>query len=177
MKRWHNYIAACSHLAGQVLMRGLWTLHTGLACDWSARSDEGSPLVNTLTYFMRDQASYNTINMQRHEIKLISQQLIMHQNTKIWNTLIIRSLKTNHEVFVVLNRVKNNQIIKFTRLHFFNFKNRIYIFVIILKFNSHIEKLQSSMTSTPLYQNCYYCNTNQNRWNIWLNLKSNFCPC
>ena len=32
-------------------------------------------------------------------------------------------------LLVVLNRVKNNQIIKFTRLHFFNFKNLTYIFL------------------------------------------------
>ena len=68
-------------------------------------------------------------------------------------------------LFVVLNRVKNNQIIKFTRLHFFNFKKYdLHISVIILKFNSHTEKLQARITVIIVVQiktyETFYLNRN-----------------
>ena len=48
VKKLDNYISACNHLAGQVLMWGLEPFHTGLPGDWLVWSDGGFLLVNSL---------------------------------------------------------------------------------------------------------------------------------
>ena len=62
---------------------------------------------------------------------------------RISDTHYEKKMKVNF-LFVVLNRVKNNQIIKFTRLHFFQLqKSDLHFFDIIFRFDSHTEKLHA----------------------------------